>query len=667
MVAEAVVQPSAISVAESSPLVQQAVAALHIAQTVKSSTLVEERSVWQPGSWLISRLWEALADAGAGHEALTVAALTHSRQPLAPLHALHRLAQQVHVRPLLAHLVNAELERLEPTLFRPVFAAEEAHLAERLLLVGATAGRVGNLPLACACLERLDQTSAKPWDRVFARPELRALLVESVAHIGLHPLTKALVDNAVRRYDDAGAHFLHDLAAQVADLGESAPRRSKRLLLRCVETFSYATLVSLHSRRLAAITLARTGQVDALLGQLAFIANVQDARRETGYSVYKDDPLLLRQVKRPAANADVDFQAYTLQQAIAVMPLRQMSRENRIALADHLAGLGLRSDGWTAAGVAATLIDLGALKYALEVVSKINPQDPTRAEGMLALVRGLLAVDETQLAAEQAQRALVWARARPDRNPERAITWGLAEIYLEHGQPQQALRWLAQWREPVGWRYRLKTLWRRQLDDDALRLRGLRLRGLLQQQSQTGSSASPLTGSPPVEPLIAELRTWAPRLLEGEALVNFYIDGLLRPLLAAGQQRAAWDLLPELVKALTASSGNKHASQVLEVASLLAQPYRLAALPAQPATNGDVELAAPALTVTDTPLRAVLERFLTSLWQADSRRGPWPIVHSLEGSIPLILALDGPATLVAIARAASERSRLWSMPSVVPS
>jgi hypothetical protein len=645
-----------------STLTQQAIDALKTAATVQPIALVEERSVWQPGSWLIHRAWEALADAGAGEAALAVAALAQQRHPLAPVQALQRIARQVTQHPLLRVLVNDELERLSRSLFRPITPGEAAQMGEQLLQVATAAALVGNLELACACLERIDQFD-KPWNRIFARTELRNLLAESFIHIGPHPLTLALLSNAIRRFDDAGAQFLHQIALLVLALGDAAPRRSKRLLHFCVETFRYATLTSLNGRRLAATTLGQAGLVDEVLSQMAFIANVQDARRETGLSPYKEDPLLVRQVKRPAANADVDFQVYTLQQAINAMPLRQLPREQRIALADQLAFLGMRSDGWTAAGAASTLIELGALKYAVDVVNKIAPNDPTRSEGMLSLVRGLLAVDEGGLAAEQAQRALAWARARPDRNPERAITWGLAEIYLEHGEPQTALRWLDQWREPTGLRHRLGSLWRNAVDDDTLRLHSLRLRALLQRGGVHGDAAALRAYNKEVRALFDELRSWAPRLLEGEALVNFLVDSLLRPLLLVGRRSQAWTLLPDLVATLKTTSGNKHAAQVAEVAALFAQQVRLAAAPGRlpiPPVNGDTPSPAEPTEAPDQELHQTIERFLPQLWQADAQRGAWQIVHSLEGSIPLILALEGPTTLVAIAHAAYDQPHLWA-------
>jgi hypothetical protein len=635
------------------PLLAYASAALNAATAVlpaDRSPRVEERNVWQPGSWLIQRCWQMLADAGAVEDALAVARLTALRHPLAPLQALHRVAKQSAQQPALVSLVQRELAGAPHTLLQVEHDRELALRSEQLLLVAATAARVSDLPLACACLEQLDQME-RPWERVMMRMEARTLLAESLAYIGAHPLVDALIDSAIRRFDDNGAYLVHDTATLIAELGEGAPPRCRRLFQRCIDAFRYASLTTLLARRLAAATLGRGGLVDDVLGQLALIANVQDARRETGLST-RSDETVIRQVKRPSAKMEVDFQVYTLQQAIAAMPIRRLPRETRILLADQLASLSVRSDGWTAAGAATTLIDLGALKYAIEVVEHIAANDPTRAEGMLSLVRGLLAVGETAIATREAERALAWARARPDRNPERAIIWGLAAIFLEQEQPHQALRWLAQWREPSGWRHRLGALWRKQLDDDDLRLTALRFRALVQQQRDSKEIAA----------LFAELREWGPRLLEGEALVNFLLDNLLRPLVMAGRPAHAWSLLPDLVKALSAISGNKYSVQVEAVAGLLAQQVRLAHLGAAAGSsihNGASASTASVGGVPDQTLWTLCEDFLADLWKAAGRRGAWQAVHSLEGSLPLVLALEGPATIVALARAASDRPGLW--------
>jgi hypothetical protein len=62
----------------------------------------------------------------------------------------------------------------------------------------------------------------------------------------------------------------------------------------------------------------------------------------------------------------------------------------------------------------------------------------------------------------------------------------------------------------------------------------------------------------------------------------------------------------------------------------------------------------------DEELHQTVEGFLTQLWQADAQRGAWQIVHGIEGSIPLILALEGSHTLVALARAAHANPQLWA-------
>ena len=121
----------------------------------------------------------------------------------------------------------------------------------------------------------------------------------------------------------------------------------------------------------------------------------------------------------------MDFQVYTLREAIRALPVRGLSRDARLELANRLAALGNRSDGWTAAGAAATLVELGAVKYGIDVVSKIPDSDPTRSEGVISLVRALLAAGEAELAEEQAQKGLIWACARTmAATPSSAVNLG---------------------------------------------------------------------------------------------------------------------------------------------------------------------------------------------------------------------------------------------------
>jgi hypothetical protein len=251
---------------------------------------------------------------------------------------------------------------------------------------------------------------------------------------------------------------------------------------------------------------------------------------------------------------------------------------------------------------------------------------------------------ETTLAAEQAQRALEWAASLEARNPERALIWGLAELYLQHQKPQIALQFLDRWREPTGWRQQVRNLWRETIDDDGLRNRRLRLHALLQLETQqtqptdaTGTAAetssparattTPADHNPTKEipALLRTLRRAALQLLEGEALIHFYIDGLLRPLLAAGRQTEAWALLPDLRAALLRTSGNKHTVRVGEVTQLL----------------GDQQ-------------SPQIDGFLRDLWRESAPRGLWQTVHSIEGALPLILAQEGPNALVALAHSSEQ-------------
>ncbi|MEZ4614235.1 MAG: hypothetical protein R2867_01795 [Caldilineaceae bacterium] len=602
-----------------SPLVNAAIGALQSAGAIvpdEQTLLVEERNIWQPTSWLIQSVWETLADLAADGNALTVAGWLAERQAVARLQALYRLARQLPRRPALGPLLQHELQQWHYRLFHTHPA--EAKI-ENLLLVATSAALVADVTLAAACLERIDNMP-KGWERIVIRPELRDQLALCIVHVGPHPLTNDLIHIAIRRFDDAGAQLLYTITTRLSeqlameqpggsttatpslaqtpalaqDVSSSAAKAA-RLMRSCLDTLRLTTLVSLQSRRVAAMIFGQAGEVDEVLTQVRVIESVQTAQRETGFSTEKEDGTILRQVKRVSANSDVDFLVYTLRNAIDAMPLRQLSREERITLADQLALLGIRSDGWTAAGAAATLVELGALRYAIEVIDHVSPRDPSRSEGMLMLVRKLMAMGESQLAAEQAKRALDWAESLEMRNPERALTWGLAEIYLNHQRPAAALALLERWREPTGWRQRLRKWRGEQLDDDGLRNSRLRLQALLQlRQTEASPPLAPDTvaddkrashtaadtTAPPaaipvvrgentnaanplreINPLLRTVRRAAPRLLEGEALIHFYVDGLLRPLLEARLTQQAWDLLPDLRQALLSTSGNKHADR----------------------------------------------------------------------------------------------------------
>ncbi len=425
---------------------------------------------------------------------------------------------------------------------------------------------------------------------------------------------------------------------------------------RCIDVFDYATLTTLNSRRLAAIAFARGGMVTDVLAQLATMANVQAARREAGLANLTGDPNFLRQVTRPKANLDVDYQVYTLQEAIRAMPVRRIGRETRIELADRVAALATQSDGWTAAGAAATLVNLGALKYAVEVVDSIAPTDPTRSEGVISLARALLDLGDTQLAQEQVTKALAWVKAYDKRNPERATVWGLAEVYLDHGLPDVALRVLEQRQVQPTLRERLRNKVRPTVTDDQLRDDRLRLRAFLMQDA---------AWTPEVQRLYEQLCRWTPRLLDREALITFYAEGLLEPLLAAGRVQQALALLPDVAEqALANSTGDKHAVHVRKVCTLLAElpgiepPAPSPALALVEDGNG-ADLPQPSAADASASI-ARLRDFLLTLWRNNAGKGVWQAIHGVEGSLPLVAALEGPQALVAIAQAAADDGGLWA-------
>jgi tetratricopeptide (TPR) repeat protein len=624
----------------------------------QDTIVVDERAVFRPDSWLLQCCWQRLADSGQFAQALRVARLAAPRQPLAPIHCLHRLSKQIDQHWGLANAVAAELRAMLPLLFGPGTGEPRKEDAERLLFAAAAAANIGERQLATACLERLDQF-LKPWDKIMVQPDQRSMLAATVLRIGPHPLTVALIRNALRRFGDAGAHLVLDVTAGAAERLRRAPPQGSqpaastaaaqmaRLLALGVDTFQNASLTSLHSRRLTATVLGQAGLVDEVLAQLTTIANIQSARREGGLSLRQGDPTLLRQVKRPSADADVDFQVYALREAIAALPLRTLSREARLELANRLAGLGNRSDGWTAAGAAATLVELGAIKYAIEVVNKIPENDPTRAEGVISLVRALLTAGEAELAEEQAQKGLAWARAYAGRNPERALTWGLSEVYLEWRQSDRALILLDQWEQPSSFVQRIRDLFGRKLDDDELRNNGLRLRALLQRERTSAND---------IQRLVGQLAGAAPQLLDGEALVSFLLEDMLQPLLATGRTQLALSVLPVLETALRSGTGEKHAARVSNVANvLLAELAPLAPERLDP-SHSRAETDRSQLT---PEVQAPIVQFLTGLWRNNSKRGLWQTVHGIHGGLGLVQLLEGPQSVEAIAAYAATVGSSW--------
>lgn len=635
---------------ERSALVQHALELLSAAAKNQqtASFQIEARAVYQPDSWLLQKCWEALADAGAGPEALTVAHMAALRQPLASVQVLYRLSRQIDRRLGLANLIYQELAQLHSQLMRgevPQDVPEQkgALARDQLLYAAAAAAAIGEAQRAFTLLERLDQFT-EPWERPIVMPEQRRVLSEAIVKLPPHPLTVALIAQALRRYGDAGAQFVLAITTAACDHLRVSPTaaRPARLLMHGVNAFRHSTLTSLHARRLTAVALAQAGASDEVLNQLTAIANIQAARRESGLSLRKADQNVLRQVKRPTADADVDFLVYTIQEAVRAMPVRTVPREHRIELANRLVLLGAKSDGWTAAGAASTLVELGAVKYAVEVVESIPASDPTKAEGYIGLVRGLLAVDEPELAQEQIAKGLAWVHSYPGRNPARALIWGLAELFLERREPAQALAVLDAWEEPGSFWRALRNRFGRKWSDDELRNQGLRLRALLQQDALSPKA---------VQQQINVLLTWAPRLLDGEALFNFLTENLLAPLLAAGRVEQALSVLPLYQHAMGGGSGEKHASRLAHLSHLLATELAASLqAPMADEVNGD----------NPSAVCSALESFLLGVWQADSRRSLWHTVHGIEGTLSLLIALDGPEAIVALAKGIAQSGKQWS-------
>jgi hypothetical protein len=218
---------------------------------------------------------------------------------------------------------------------------------------------------------------------------------------------------------------------------------------------------------------------------------------------------------------------------------------------------------------------------------------------------------------------------------------------------------------------RVRKFFQNRLNDDQLRDDRLRFQAHLQQGA---------TWDKELYALYEQLRQWAPRLLDGEMLMSFYVDGLLRPLLAAGRVDLVWALLPQVSVALNASSGDKHAAQVQRVTLILANqvaPELADALTRGPSAN-DSKTDNPETIATSTvagngnlagdthldPLQAHAEltHFLAQLWEGDVRKGLWQTVHGIEGSLALLLALEGADALMTLAQVALREGSQWVKP-----
>lgn len=616
----------------------------------QASVSVVDRQVRQPDTWLMRRCCQVLAERGTAEATFAAVELIRAREPLAPYRVLPILARRAVDDVELALAVSQRLQALRFYLHRPI-PTDPVHWGEQLLFIACAAAHIDDDVFAFACLERFDQARGL-WPDCFNQPERREILAETVALVGLHPLTSQLIRQSVHHYAEAGAHFLQLVALRAGaqiELGRRV-QRSRRLLQRCVETFQYATLTSLLSRRYAATVFGLSGNVDAILEQVATLANIQEARRESGIAYREAGQKVLRQVKRPRANADVDFQFYTLKDAADWLDLTQLDPSHRTVLAERLATLGIGSDGWTAAAATAALLRLGEIEHAIAVVDRIDARDPTRSEAFRVLVAGLLASGEAEEARVQTQKAIAWAQSLPEHHPERLTIWGIAEAYLAHNQAQIALDVLDQ-RRPPDLRVRLRRLFSKTPAEEHLREQALRMHtALLQTGARDRATA-----------YLATIRRQAPQALDGKALALFYTEHVLAPLLASGHHTLAWSFLQDVQAVLGRIFSREQPARVEAVARLLV--HELNALDRsmpQPGADGAI---APQNAPLDAA-RTAAGDLLVHLWKGSAQQGIWPTVYSIGGALPLVIALAGSEVVVEIARFAATEGDAWRKPFI---
>ena len=54
--------------------------------------------------------------------------------------------------------------------------------------------------------------------------------------------------------------------------------------------------------------------------------------------------------------------------------------------------------------------------------------------------------------------------------------------------------------------------------------------------------------------------------------------------------------------------------------------------------------------------------FLVQLWESDVRKGLWQTIHGIEGSLALLLALEGSDALMTVAQVALREGSQWVKP-----
>ena len=620
------------------PLVTAATNALR--RAAQTPPPPNDRQVRQPDSWLIRHCWQALAASGTPEATFSVVDLAGAGEPLSLFRALPILAERAEGDVGLAVALADKLRSVSGLAARP-FSGDRESWAERLLALAYAAARIDDSSLAFACLERLDQQPGI-WSTVFARTELRDRLARTVAYAGPHPLTIQLLRNALRHHDEPGGQFLLSVGTLAAQniREERQVSASRRLLRRCVDTFQNTAIVSLISRRHAAITFGLAGQPEQILEQITIIANVQEARRTSSiYALRDSEQQLVRQVRRPRANADVDFQLYTLKEAVDSLPLESVSLAQRQLLADKVAELGGSSDGWSASAAAGALVKLGAATHAVAINERIDPTDHSRSEAHRVLVAALLQAGDEADAAAQTQAGVHWAQSLAEHHPERLTIWGIVEAYLAQGRAQTALAVLDQ-RRPPRFGVRMRRLFGEKPSEEALREEALRMHAAL--LSPEGSEDRAVIH-------LSHVRRWAPGLLEGKALALFYTENVLEPLLSARSDRMLWAFLPDLCRALGGIVSREFPTRVEDVCEKLVR--RLTLRQAEDRDEQD--------DAAFEEEQAVLGDFLVQLWEQSAGQSVWQTVYAVGGTLPLIIALAGSEAAMEIAQFAVAEGAGW--------
>ncbi len=596
--------------------------------------LKEERSIRQPDSWLVERCWRMLARTGRAESALVLATLAVSRQPLAVSRALLALAAAGAQHRDVRQFVHKRLVQHTQLLLQTPADTVETY-SEHLILASATAAYLRQPALIFSCLERLDQIS-DTWSAILDSPDLRPHLAIAVAAAPLHPLTAQLIATCLPRFELAGAQFLTELTAHcVTTSGEVRPERrdTMELCLTSVQTYQPADVTI---RRYTTTVLARAGECQAVLDAMTIMDNIIEAQRENTLPARDVDDNILRHVVRTGANTDIDFQVFTLQEALRALPTSRRGDHAVQSLADSLIRLAGRSDGWTAAGATAVLMELGWPTAASDMVEQIPLADPARSDAICVIVQGCLERLEPAQADAQVRRSWPWINQLPDEHIKRLTIRRLAEAYIQAGYTQQGMALLAR-RSRSGWRQRLFRSAPKEPEEWRLSETWLQLLCQLKTSPDQATAAE--------KALMRRVTTRAPILLEGEALASFYLR-VLPPLLACERWTYLTDLLPGLQKALLRIKGMKHAVRTRDCTHYLIQ--------ALAQIHHEQKLW----------LTRILQQWAVELWTQSAQEGIWQAVYSIDGCLELMQALEGAQSILTVGRFAqsAHENLAWGRP-----